>query len=268
MSEDQQNDLQPENPNINADIGQKIALLRQQLLADAMAWPASADALFDNLAASSETAEDDAMLAMIAQDALQGVDISRKYPSAYRRILSSERIQEAFLDLLEALEFGARPELPMMPAPKLDFLQTAVTTPQLTLTPTSTGWQVTWKLRADYLSSHLTQLHQHTPNNNPVTLLNETTPVDGQLWHFLLTGTPQPHSPTHWLLALTVDIPPSAPQLEARILWGNYDATLTIPHQESSPFPPIDHTPLFDPSTKTTHSDLYLLLKVEHPSFT
>ena len=65
------------------------------------------------------------MLAIVLSDALEEVDICRRYPAFYRRLLASPALRRQFLDALAALEAHGAGRLPRGEGivPRLDFLQ-------------------------------------------------------------------------------------------------------------------------------------------------
>ncbi len=88
-------------------VREKLAALRRALKTAQDSWPTSADRLQDDLAQFSEadiTAEDNAMLSLVVDEALQGVDIVKTYPDFYQQLLANAELRQAFLNALEMLE--------------------------------------------------------------------------------------------------------------------------------------------------------------------
>lgn len=55
------------------------------------------------------------MLSLVVNDALEGVDIARRYPTFYRRLLADPQLRRAFLEALEILEKDKTGELVPLP---------------------------------------------------------------------------------------------------------------------------------------------------------
>lgn len=74
------------------------------------------------LTASQTDVED---LSLIIDDALKGVDVAKRYPSVYQKLLGSAELRQAFLDTLDLMEkdqAGKLVPLPKLIKPKLAFL--------------------------------------------------------------------------------------------------------------------------------------------------
>lgn len=66
------------------------------------------------------------MLSIMVNDALVGIDVMKKYPAFYSRMLVDGELRAAFLDILDLLEqsrTGQLPEFPGSGVINLDFLQ-------------------------------------------------------------------------------------------------------------------------------------------------
>lgn len=57
------------------------------------------------------------MLSLVVNDALEGVDIARRYPAFYRLLLADPRLRWAFLEALEIREKEEDGELESLPDP-------------------------------------------------------------------------------------------------------------------------------------------------------
>lgn len=74
--------------------------------------------------AKYESNEDETMLAVIISAAYDGVDIARRYPAFFKRMLVDAELRAAFLDGLEAMDSGVNVAdvLPLPPSEDLSFL--------------------------------------------------------------------------------------------------------------------------------------------------
>jgi hypothetical protein len=270
MSKDKNNQSLPEAPEPASDIDQKIAALRQRLAIDAAAWPASANALLTDLAASAGETEDDVMLVILVQDALRGEDVPRKYPTAYRRLLTNGRFRQTFLDLLTALDPNAPSTMPPLPKPDLSFLQTTAS-PQPTIRHTASGWQATWQLISDYLTGRLptslSPVYRATydgllDEQSIVLLEGEFTIAERQM-NLLLEANLSAENPDRPTLLLSVaamnDV--AALPLQAAVTWGSYQATAVLDAYGQASFPPIPLDMVLAESGQSFNADLRLLLE-------
>jgi hypothetical protein len=270
MSKDINNLFLPEAPEPASEIDKKIIALRQRLATDVAAWPASANALLTDLAPSSDESEGDVMLALLVQDALNGVDVPRKYPEAYRRLLRNGRLRQTFLDLLAALDPNQAQEMPPLPKPDLSFLHTAVT-PQPTIRQTSTGWQAAWQLVSDYLtrcfppapSLAYRASYDNLLEEQSIVLLENEFSVAGSLLNVLLEVTIDTENPATPTLVLSVAAfsGTEPPPLQAVLTWGSYQATAVLNTYGQAFFPPVAISTVLDESGQTINADLHLLLE-------
>jgi hypothetical protein len=270
MSKETHNQFLPEPPESASGIDAKIAALRQRLTTDAAAWPPSANTLFDDLSASSDSMEDDAMLVLIVQDALRGVDVPRQYPEAYRHLLTNGRLRQTFLDLLAALEPNQPSAMPPMPKPDLSFLHTAVS-PQPTVRHTPSGWQAAWQLLGDYLTrcfpAPMSPVYRSAYDNlldeQSVILLEDEFDIGGSQVSLLLEVNLDVENPGEPTLLLFVAAMSGAepPPLQASVTWGSYHATAVLDRYGQAFFSPLDVAAVLDESGQAFGADLSLTLE-------
>ena len=270
MSKDTHNQFPPERPESASGIDEKITTLRQQLITDTAAWPSSANALFADLIASSDVMEEDAMLELIVQDALRGVDVPRKYPEAYHHLLTNEHLRQTFLDLLVALDPNQAQDMPSMPKPDLSFLQTAASS-QPTLYHSPAGWQATWRLLGDYLTNcfpvSMSLVYRSAYDNlleeQSTILLEDEFAVAGLQLNVLLAANLDVENPDGLTLSLSVaafsGVEP--PPLQAVLTWGAYQATAVLDPYGQAHFPLLAATSVLDETRQTINADLHLLLE-------
>lgn len=269
MSKDLQNQPLPEPPESVSEIDNKIAALRQRLATDATAWPQSANALFTDLAASSDGMEDDAMLVMIVQDALNGADVPRKYPEAYRRLLSNGSLRQTFLDLLAALDPSQQKVSLNLSASDLSFLYTAVS-PQPTIHHSPSGWHASWQLLSNYLTNQLrTPLmpvyrsgYDNLLEEQSVVLLEDAYTIADLQLNVLLEINLDVNNPETPALFLSVSSNSGQqPPMQASLTWGGYQATAVLDANGQANFPALLIDKILDETGQTIHADLHFILE-------
>lgn len=264
----------PEPDKVVSEIDKKIAAFRQRLAIDASAWPQTAAALFADLSVSVGELEDDAMLELIVQDALRGVDIPRKYPHVYRRLLSNNSLRQTFLDLLTALESNQAQQVPPMPKADLSFLQTAVSL-QPTVHTSPSGWQATWQLFSDYLNNCLPgpsslayrSMYDDLLEDQTIVLLEDVFSVDGLELNMLLEAkldADYPNTPTLSLSVAAFSGQP-LPPLQAGLTWGKYQATAVLNRFGIALFPSLTVDTILDETRQVIGDDLQLILESTLP---
>jgi hypothetical protein len=264
----------PEPSESASAINRKIAALRQLLNTDPSTWPQFANTLLDDLTASSDKKEDDAMLVYIVEDALRGADLPRKYPELYRRLLSDSSLRHTFLDMLAALDPNQPIEMPPMPKLDLSFLATAVS-PQPTVHTSKFGWQATWQLLSDHLdkcfpdplSLAYRTSYDDLLEDQAIVLLEDVLDIDGRQLNVLLEAildVDAPDAPTLSLSVASFSGEP-LPRLQATLIWGDYQATAVLNHYGIAWFPSLAITSVLDNSQQTIGDDLQLVLETISP---
>src|SRR5688572_17786521 len=87
------------------------------------------------------------MLSLVVHDALEGVDISVRYPAFYQRMLADNELREAFLDSLDLLrrsQVGQLLPLPQPASEDLSFLRARSSEPRIEYT-TNGRWRILWQ---------------------------------------------------------------------------------------------------------------------------
>ena len=258
-----------------AEVDKKIAALRQQLAADVAAWPEATKALLADLSfAQDEEMEEDAMLELIVQDVLRGVDVPRKHPQIYRRLLGNSQLRQTFLEMLTALMPDRDEEIPPMPKPDLSFLSTAVST-QAIVHNLKSGWQATWKLLGDHLTNCFPpsqtlayrSAYDDLLEEQNIILLEDEFSVDGLQLNVLLEANleaEQPDTPTLSLSVAAVS-GQQLPSLQAGLLWGRYEATAVLDRYGMARFPRLAIASVLDETRQVIQADLQLILESISP---
>ena len=95
-----------------------------------------------------ETGED--MLSIVVNDALNGVDIAKRYPTFFNRLLHDEELRESFIDAIETVERGQ--ELPTSLAVNIDFLSALSLKPSFEVVDKE-SWKIQWKRTIEQLQA-------------------------------------------------------------------------------------------------------------------
>ncbi len=274
MSKEINNQSQSEPDKSASGIDKKIAAFRQRLVIDASTWPQTADTLFADLAISVNEMGDDAMLELIVQDALRGVDIPRKYPHVYRRLLSNSNLRQTFLDLLTALEPNQEQSIPPMPRTDLSFLATAVS-PQAIVHTIQSGWQATWKLLSDHLTNCFPEpqtlayrsAYDDLLEEQNVILLDDEFSVNELQLSIVLEANLDVEHPDMPTLSLSMAAlsGQQLPPLQAVLIWGRYQATAVLDRYGMALFPRLAIASVLDETGQAIRDDLQLVLESISP---
>ena len=270
MSKEINDQYQSEPDKSASEIDKKIAAFRQRLAIDASTWPQTADTLFVDLAISVDEMGDDAMLELVVQDALRGVDIPRKYPHVYRRLLSNSNLRQTFLDLLTALEPNQEQSIPPMPKTDLSFLTTAAS-PQATVHTSKSGWRASWQLFSNHLTScfpapqtlvYRSAYDDLLEEKNVILLENEFSVNELQL-NILLEANLEAEHPDTPTLSLSVAAlsGQQLPALQAILTWGSYQAMAVLDRYGMAHFPRLELASVFDKTGQAIRDDLQLVLE-------
>jgi hypothetical protein len=123
------------------------------------------------------------MLSIVVNDALNGVDIAKRYPNFFNKLLQDEEMQESFIDAIETVERGQ--ELPSSSAVNIDFLSALSLRPSLEVISRE-NWKVQWKrtiaqLQAIFSPAELAYRSDPSLYDDPwFTLLRDEFEVEGE----------------------------------------------------------------------------------------
>lgn len=257
-----------------SEVDKKIVALRQQLADDASAWSEAANALFADLSFAKDEMEEDAMLELIVQDALRGVDVPRKYPHIYRRLLGNSNLRQTFLEMLSALMPDQDEEMPPMPKPDLSFLTTAVS-PQAIIRTIQSGWQATWQLLSDHLTNCFPEpqtlayrsAYDDLLEEQNVILLDDEFSVNELQLNIVLEANLDVEHPDMPTLSLSMAAlsGQQLPALQAMLIWGKYEATAVLDRYGMALFPRLEIASVLDETRQVIQDDLQLVLESISP---
>lgn len=219
---------------------QKIETLRQSNRLDVE----SSGLLHDLVLVNSPTLteEDRPMLTIAIEEALNGVDISQKYPDFYKRMLQDAVLGDLFDDAVEIFTLSRDPNWNPLPRPAsrdLSFLKKPRSLPTI-IRKAYNEWEAKFRKSVDELYLLLISanpqpvLRQRTADLETqwITLVQDTITVKDIVFQVLLEASQLPNSPDHLFLFLfvTTQTDQTVPwrHLHAKIEWGTYSNTVPI----------------------------------------
>jgi hypothetical protein len=249
----------------------KLKELRR-LLRENQSWPETGDQLISDLSHLTTTPktaspnEDYEMLSIVVNDALIGIDVMKKYPAFYARMLADEELRIAFLDTLELLEEGLAGNLPDYSGSEffnLDFLQEFMPRPAIKKS-TKNNWQLIWQRTVHQLQILFNMaLLQPTEDfrsggvfldEDHINILNSHMEIEEKEVEVRLDLLRTTNQLGNLNLMLTCFAPKEPSQrFEATIVWGDYCHTSAVNSRGLAKFPPLDAAQLFSPSGKVKH---------------
>ncbi|MCA9937260.1 MAG: hypothetical protein KC418_01350 [Anaerolineales bacterium] len=211
-------------------------------------------------------------LDLLAQQALDGVDIPAQHPAFFYQLLVNPELRRAFLDALEALEQMNAGKSPLQPPPapaSLEFLTKVPPKPTIQWWRQQ-KWRVTWQQTAAQLQSIFfppAALSAHRAvdpaGDAQYLLFRSQARVENQLLDVSLDAVYHPdENSLHLILSVGqsgVDAP-----LFVTLRWGDYEQTLPLSAQPLS-FPPLPITDVLDVSGDHIIGPLHLQIDAAAP---
>ena len=248
-----------QDPRKRQEIARRLADDLSQL--DAQALPAST--------------ADHEMLSLIVDEASKGVDISKRYPTFHRKLLSNPDLRQAFLDALENLEAEHENRLDSLPeSTQHDLTFLSQRSPEPLLEKFSkTKWRVRWQQTVEQLQTMFSP-SQLAYRNDPTLfedrwfmLLRGEIAIEGSRYLFDLDSavaeSGEEALTTFLNLAVTLEVGShSSPfPIKAILEWGAYKESVLISQEGRARFPDIPLVSIFDSELKTVKSELNLSLE-------
>jgi hypothetical protein len=212
------------------------------------------------------------MLSIVVNDALNGVDIAKRYPTFFNKMLHDEEMQESFIDAIETVERGEK--LPSSPAVNIDFLSALTLKPSLDVFNRD-KWRVQWKKTIEQLQSIFSPAelaYRSIPGfyDDPwFTLLRDEFEVDGEAVSVVLDGTLSEKEDDTIEVILKVALTDLAtdeeimPNLKGVLNWGEYQGETQISSGRGGTFPPLTISTILDSSRENVIAELQLELVKE-----
>ena len=217
---------------------------------------------------------EDEMLSIIVDEASQGVDISKRYPTLYRKLIKNVRLRQAFIDILGSLEKEEQNEfvaLPKSPTINLDFLKEHSSEPILEILDQDT-WRISWLRTFDQLREIFSprefvfRLDADLLEDPWFTLLRKEFEAGNSQYTVVLDCTlsekgDEAISP-YLNIAVTFGAA-SQPEfpIHARLQWGEYDERIPITEEGRIKLPDIPLSATFDEEFNLVDSELNFTLE-------
>ncbi len=220
------------------------------------------------------TTEDEEMISLLVEEAYKGIDISKRYPDLYQKLLGHPDLRQSFLDLLEAMDEEAT-ALPIPwaePEPvDLSFLDTE--SPQPQIEKLGDHWSIHWQrtiasLQDLFTPSELVYRSDPSLIEDPwFTLLREEISVEDLRYAIALecTFSGENEGALSSFLSIAVTVEQDAKQppfpVQSSLQWGLYQQTIQIFEEGRSKFPDLPLSMIMDKDLRTLRSELYLTLE-------
>jgi hypothetical protein len=214
------------------------------------------------------------MLSLMVNEAEAGVDISRRYPTFYKDLLTNPDLREAFLDSLEISQ--ARKEDRSVSTASfersLELLRSTSPTVEIKRLQNN-GWRVEWQRTIEQLQPifsprELAYRSDPSLSDDPwITIFRDEFAIEGASHTVLLECTLSQASDQSLGCILNIalnssDSPETLPgNLMAALEWGTYQRILSINPSGRFPFPDIPFDSIFDKRHQRVRSDLHLIIQ-------
>lgn len=216
--------------------------------------------------------EDEEMLSLMVEEVLQGIDLARRYPSFYQKLLNNLDLRQAFLDVLESTE-EEYPPIPWAEGREANLGFLAEFSGQPVIANIGDNWRISWRRTRDQLQAIFFPYKLAYRSNSGLSedlwfgLLREEIELNGLLYAIALECTFSEESQNALTTFLNVAItngmmspqPPFPVQISLQ--WGTYSETLRITEEGRVRFPDIPIDKVFDDERKKIDTELSLTLE-------
>jgi len=228
---------------------ERMAELRQDLQAGK--WPEGGDRLLRELGRLEASAEDMEMLSLVVNDALEGVDITRRYPTFYRRLLAEPQLRQIFLDAIDLLERSEAGDLEPLPQPADTDLSFLTSKEEEEDNPTFPVDRL--RILLSRTREQLQELFAPPPAAVPlrsaftgmeddyITLLRSDVSTGEGEFEIILEGRRPAAGNALHLTVMLVPREESAarPNIDATLSWGTYEEKRALDARGRASFPPL-----------------------------
>lgn len=227
-----------------------------------------------DVASGSGTTEDEEMLALIIEEASQGIDIAKRYPAFYRRLLNFPDLRQAFLEILESIEEeDGAPAIPWADKEELDFSFLAVPASWPEITKRGDNWSIRWQRTLDTLQTIFSppdlayRADAIFSEELWFTLLREEIAMEDLRYTVALECTFSEENEgalTPFLnIAVMVETRTKLPAfpLQTSLQWGTYKQTIQISGEGRAKFPDIPINTIYDEEHRKIIAELNLTLE-------
>lgn len=265
------------------DILARLAHLRAQLTPEGRRKAREAQlrehlSLFSDAGADIDKADED-LLDLMAEQALQGVDISKSHPTFFRKLLANAALRRAFLETLETMERmqagippASLPSAALSEPPHYQEILNKVPPQPVVDWWHQQRWRVTWRQTAAQLQSIFlpaspspTYRAEIDPTGDiRYALFRSQVDVEGFLLDITLDAV-HPAGADALNLTLAVAQASGMPPLFATLSWGSYRQTQTLT-STSLTFPPLPIDQILDPTQEKIVAPLNLVIETTPPT--
>lgn len=220
-----------------------------------------------NTSESKISVEDQESLSLIVDEALKGVDIRRRYPAFFDRLLRSSALRALFVECVQDLRETDRSNegftFAFKPA-DLAFLHPAVANGAVK----EPRWKVclqrsTEQLMTAFFAPQLNLRGAESSDEPNITLLRSEFLMQGATYSVMLQG--RLHDSRDDVLQLSLNVATAEgtfQPLESTLEWGSFKSSAPIEHEGDTPLPDLPFSSVFNDSQDKIEAELYLTLTV------
>lgn len=228
-----------------------------------------------NTQGGTEITTEGEMLSLIVSGALNGEDISRQYPTFYKKLLENPKLRVAFLDALELIEAERAGELAPMPGgfqTELTFLKAEPSAPLVEFL-TAQKWRASWgktleQLRAIFSPPELAYRADPSLTEDPwFTLLREEMQTKDVTYDVMLDCTLSAENEEALSTSINLAVTLGSHEkdagfpLRANLSWGDYHQSILINDEGRFNFPDVPMASVFDPTDSQPKAGFRLILE-------
>lgn len=211
-------------------------------------------------------------LSLFIEDAQHGVDVSRRYPGFYQKLIIDPELRQAFLDILQLMDEDIDHALASIPLParvNLEFLFKDRTPLSRSM---EKGWKIHWmrtqqELQAIFSPPKLAYRNSTNflsddefiifQNDFSIDNFQYSISIACALGEDMETGLM-----THMNIGIIPEGSPSQPLLKTILEWGQYKETAIITEAGRISLPPIALEKIFDRDLEKVIFDLELTIEI------
>lgn len=234
--------------------------------------------LFSDAGADIDKADED-LLDLMAEQALQGVDISKSHPTFFRKLLANAALRRAFLETLETMERmqagippASLPSTALSELPPYQEILNKVPPQPLVDWWHRQRWRITWRqtaaqLQAIFLPASPEPIYRaeiDPTGDIRYALFRSQVDVEGFLLDVTLDAI-HPAGTDALNLVLAMAQADETPPLFATLVWGSYRHTQPI---TATPlyFPPLPISQILEPTQEKIVDSLNLVIETTPPT--
>ena len=226
---------------------------------------------------------DEAMLDLIISDVQRGVDIEKKYPDFYEKILKNPQLYQLFLDVLDILEKEKKDELvePSIEFPIIQFMSSLKSAPSkpVEVHPSSGTVIIKWTYESNQLNNYFKSLRLMNsragfdyPKDKKVPILRSEINIEGRELYVTLDIIRPVKDRSQFQLHLGMilsdfedEVACAELSCQATINWGAYKAVAHIDEKCQALFPPFPVNIIYDENEEAFIAALDLQLNLSLP---